>query len=251
MRLAGILERYGPSRRPGGAIVAAVGTTAVVTVAASAYGVSTGRDLTNLGGILTLGLFALLGALIVGLFVHLAAFQLAVAVIGALLFTGFITLDTQRVARTAAASQGDAILLAVSIYLGIVNLFPFLLQIFRLGQSNRDWCQMTGQAVAGTKSATTCNEGARKRRNETHSTRSLQPPRASRRTTGAAEGDSPSAGRLAGLARRMQARVKWQRRKEGLTDGVRARAILKLSLRQARSLFSQQRAIDPSGMTTR
>jgi modulator of FtsH protease len=135
--LGGILEEYVQAGL-GGAIVAAAGTTAVVTIAASAYGVTTRRDLTNLRGILTIGLFALLGALIVGFFVHLAAFQLAVAVIGALLFTGFITLDTQRVARTPAASQGDAILLAVGIYLDIVNLFLFLLQIFGLTQTNRD-----------------------------------------------------------------------------------------------------------------
>jgi modulator of FtsH protease len=135
--LGGILEEYVRAGL-GGAIVVAAGTTAVVTLVASAYGVSTKRDLTNLRGILTIGLFALLGALIVGLFVHLAAFQLVVAVIGALLFTGFITVDMQRVARTGAASEGDAILLAVSIYLDIVNLFLFLLQIFGLGQSNRE-----------------------------------------------------------------------------------------------------------------
>jgi modulator of FtsH protease len=135
--LGGILEEYVQAGL-GGAIVVAASTTAVVTLVASAYGVSTKRDLTNLRGILTIGLFALLGALIVGLFVHLAAFQLVVSVIGALLFTGFITLDMQRVARTAAASEGDAILLAVSIYLDIVNLFLFLLQIFGLGQTNRD-----------------------------------------------------------------------------------------------------------------
>lgn len=135
--LGGILEEYVRAGL-GGAIVDAAGTTAVVTLAASAYGVRTRRDLTNLRGILTIGLFALLGALIVGFFVHLAAFQLVVAVVGALLFTGFITLDMQRVARTPAASEGDAILLAVSIYLDIVNLFLFLLQIFGLGQSNRE-----------------------------------------------------------------------------------------------------------------
>ncbi len=135
--LGGILEEYVQAGL-GGAIVDAAGTTAVVTLAASAYGVSTKRDLTKLRGILTIGLFALLGALIVGLFVHLAAFQLAIAVIGALLFTGFITLDMQRVARTRSASEGEAILMAVSIYLDIVNLFLFLLQIFGLGQSNRD-----------------------------------------------------------------------------------------------------------------
>ena len=135
--LGGILEQYVRAGL-GGAIVDAAGTTAAVTIAASAYGVTTKRDLTKFAGILTIGLFALLGALIVGLFVHLAAFQLAVAVIGALLFTGFITLDLQRVARTDAASEGDAILLAVGIYLDIVNLFLFLLQIFGLEQDNRN-----------------------------------------------------------------------------------------------------------------
>ena len=135
--LGGILEEYTQAGL-GGAIVDAAGTTAVVTLMASAYGVNTKRDLTKFTGILTIGLFALLGALIVGFFVHLAAFELAVAVAGALLFTGFITLDLQRVARTNAATQGDAILLAVSIYLDIVNLFLFLLQLFGLGQGNRD-----------------------------------------------------------------------------------------------------------------
>jgi modulator of FtsH protease len=135
--LGGILEQYVRAGL-GGAIVDAAGTTAVVTLAASAYGVTTKRDLTKLAGVLTIGLFALLAALLVGLFVHLAAFQLAVAAIGALLFTGFITLDMQRVARTHAAGEGDAILMAVSIYLDIVNLFLFLLQIFGLEQGNRD-----------------------------------------------------------------------------------------------------------------
>jgi modulator of FtsH protease len=135
--LGGILEEYVQAGL-GGAVIAAAGTTAVVTLAASAYGVTTRRDLTHLSGVLTIGLFALLGALIIGIFVHMTAFQLAVAVIGALLFTGFITFDMQRVARTPAASEGDAILLAVGIYLDIVNLFLFVLQIFGVEQSNRD-----------------------------------------------------------------------------------------------------------------
>jgi modulator of FtsH protease len=134
--LGGILEQYIQAGL-GGAIVDAAATTAAVTLAASAYGINTKRDLTKLAGILTIGLFALIGALIIGLFVHLAAFQLAVAVIGALIFTGFITLDLQRVARTEGAGEGDAILLAVSIYLDIVNLFLLLLQIFGLAQDNR------------------------------------------------------------------------------------------------------------------
>ena len=58
--LGGVLEAYVQAGL-GGAIVDAAATTAVVTIAASAYGVSTKRDLTNLRGVLTIGLFALLG----------------------------------------------------------------------------------------------------------------------------------------------------------------------------------------------
>ena len=135
--LGGILEEYVQAGL-GGAIVDAAGTTAAVTLAASAFGVSTKRDLSKLGSALTIALFALLVALIIGLFVQMTGFQLVVSAIGALLFTGFITVDMQRVARTPAASEGDAILMAVNVYLDIVNLFLYLLQIFGIGRGSRD-----------------------------------------------------------------------------------------------------------------
>jgi modulator of FtsH protease len=134
--LSGILDAY-VQVGLGGAVIDAAGTTAVVTLGASAYGITTRRDLSKLRGAFTIALLALLAALIIGLFVHLAALQLAIAVIGALLFTGFITLDMQRVARARAASGGDTILMAVSVYLDIVNLFLFLLQIFGMGGRRR------------------------------------------------------------------------------------------------------------------
>jgi len=134
--LGGILEDYVQAGL-GGAIVDAAGTTAVVTLVASVYGITTKCDLRGLSGILTIGLLALLGALIVGLFVQMTALQLVVAVVGALLFTAFITVDMQRVARTPAASGGDAILMAVSVYLDIVNLFLYLLQLFGMGRRSR------------------------------------------------------------------------------------------------------------------
>lgn len=135
--LGGVLEEYVQAGL-GGAIVDAAATTAAVTLAASAYGIRTKRDLSGLRDVLTIGLLALLVALIVGLLVQMTAFQLAIAVIGALLFTGFITVDMQRVARSSSASEGDAILMAVSVYLDMVNLFLYLLQIFGIGRSRRD-----------------------------------------------------------------------------------------------------------------
>src|SRR5579871_2318403 len=65
--LSGILDAYVQAGM-GGAIVDAAGTTAVVTLGASMYGISTHRDLCRLGSIFTIALFALLAAMIIGLF---------------------------------------------------------------------------------------------------------------------------------------------------------------------------------------
>ena len=48
---------------------------------------------------------------------------------GAAIFTLFLAVDLNRVARTEAPSQGTVIMLAVSVYLDILNLFLFLLSL--------------------------------------------------------------------------------------------------------------------------
>ena len=48
----------------------------------------------------------------------------------AVLFTGFLVFDLNRVASTKGATEGQAILLAVSVYLDIINLFLALLRLF-------------------------------------------------------------------------------------------------------------------------
>lgn len=131
--LGGILERYIQAGL-GGAVISAAGTTALVTLVAGGYGVVTRRNLSGLRSVLTIGLFALLAAMLVGFFVHLPGLQFAISVVGALVFTGFITIDLQRLSRTRAATEGQAIMLAISIYLDIVNLFLFLLRLFGNGR---------------------------------------------------------------------------------------------------------------------
>lgn len=111
-------------------VLDAAAVTAVVTAGAGVYGYTTRRDLTGLGGVLFMGLMAVVGALLVGLFVHLPLLGIAVSAAAALLFTGFLVYDLNRVARAGEVSQGGAILLAVSVYLDILNLFLALLRIF-------------------------------------------------------------------------------------------------------------------------
>ena len=130
-----IVERY-VARGLGGAVMNAAATTGVVTLAAGAYGYTTKRDLSGMGGILMVGLIAVIVASIVGLFIQLPLLHLIVSAVAALLFTGFLVFDLNRVARADGATEGQIILLAVSVYLDIYNLFLALLHIFGIFSSD-------------------------------------------------------------------------------------------------------------------
>ncbi len=114
----------------GEVVLAAAGTTAAITLAAGAIGYTTKRDLTGLGGVLFLALIGVLIATVIGIFFRFPLYWIVVSAISALLFTGFIVYDLNRIARAGRVSQGDAILLAVSVFLDIVNLFLSLLRLF-------------------------------------------------------------------------------------------------------------------------
>ena len=53
----------------------------------------------------------------------------------ALLYSGFVLYDIQRL-RNAEGAQSDAVLLAVSIYLDIFNLFLAILRLFGILKSS-------------------------------------------------------------------------------------------------------------------
>jgi FtsH-binding integral membrane protein len=119
---------------------ASIATTFLVTAAAfgglSLVGYSTKKDLSGFGSFLIVGLFGLVIASLVNLFLHSAAVQFAVSVIGVFVFAGLIAYDTQRLkllyyelgdetTRSVASSYG-----ALSLYINFINLFQFLLSLF-------------------------------------------------------------------------------------------------------------------------
>jgi modulator of FtsH protease len=124
-----ILESY-VARGLGGVVLNAALTTAAVTVAAGAYGYTTKRDLSGVAGILTMGLIGVILASVVGIFVQLPVLYIGISAVAAVLFTGFLVYDLNRVAQSRGATEGQAILLAVSVYLDIFNLFLALLRLF-------------------------------------------------------------------------------------------------------------------------
>ena len=123
-------------------------TTFLVTATAfgglSLVGYTTKKDLTGFGSFLIMGLFGLIIAMLVNIFLHSAMIAFMVSVIGVLIFSGLIAYDTQRLKMTYYALGGDKAGMgvatsygALSLYLDFVNLFQFLLALFGGGGSRR------------------------------------------------------------------------------------------------------------------
>jgi uncharacterized protein len=99
----------------------------------SLFGYTTKKDLSGWGNFLLMGLIGIILAMIVNIFVGSTALQMAVSILGVLIFAGLTAYDTQRlkmmyyqVAGTDFA--GKAVVLgALSLYLDFINMFQFLL----------------------------------------------------------------------------------------------------------------------------
>jgi FtsH-binding integral membrane protein len=115
--------------------------TAATFGALSLYGYTTKRDMTGMGSFLIMGLFGIIIASLVNLFLASGVMGFIISVVGVLVFAGLTAWDTQRLKNEyiyGYASQGGvaaeraAITGALSLYLNFINLFTLLLQL--LGQ---------------------------------------------------------------------------------------------------------------------
>jgi uncharacterized protein len=113
--------------------------TAASFGALSLWGYTTQRDLTGMGSFLIMGLFGIVIAGLVNIFLASSAMHWIISVVGVLVFAGLTAWDTQRLKNEYiyGAMDGDtaertAIMGALSLYLDVVNLFTMLLQL--LGQ---------------------------------------------------------------------------------------------------------------------
>jgi len=110
--------------------------TAASFGALSLWGYTTQRDLTGMGSFLLMGLFGIIIASLVNVFVASTMLQWAVSVIGVLVFAGLTAYDTQRLkteymygAMDGEVMERSAIMGALSLYLDFLNLFTMLLSL--------------------------------------------------------------------------------------------------------------------------
>jgi FtsH-binding integral membrane protein len=104
--------------------------------AMSIYGLLTKRDLTSVGNFMMMGLFGLILASVVNLFLQSPAIYWATTFFGVLIFVGLTAYDTQKIKQLNVAGNAGtdeehkgAIHGALILYLDFVNLFLFLLRL--------------------------------------------------------------------------------------------------------------------------
>jgi len=107
----------------------AAAATAVAALAAGIAGYTTHRDLSNIGGFLMAVLVIVIVASLIGLFIQAPLLWTVISAVSAVLFSAYLVYDLNRVARTQGATEGQAIMLAASVYLDIYNLFLDLLSL--------------------------------------------------------------------------------------------------------------------------
>jgi FtsH-binding integral membrane protein len=114
--------------------------TAASFGALSLYGYTTKKSLSGLGSFLIMGLFGLIIASVVNIFLASSALGFAISAIGVLIFAGLTAYDTQKIKEMyfdgddVAVMGRKAIMGALTLYLDFINLFTFLLQF--LGNRN-------------------------------------------------------------------------------------------------------------------
>jgi uncharacterized protein len=104
--------------------------------ALSLYGYTTQRSLNAMGSFLIMGLFGLIIASLVNIFLKSSGLDWALSVIGVLIFAGLTAWDTQKI-KEMFDPQDDGtiagrkvVMGALSLYLDFINMFLMLLRLF-------------------------------------------------------------------------------------------------------------------------
>ncbi len=129
----------------GGSIVRVFFITSATFAATSIYGYTTKADLSRMGSFMMMGLFGIIIASLVNIFLQSPAVYYAISIIGVVVFVGLTAWDTQRIkadyvqyayaeGTELAAKRG--VYDALSLYLNFINLFMFLLRIMGVRNNN-------------------------------------------------------------------------------------------------------------------
>jgi uncharacterized protein len=110
--------------------------TAASFGALSIWGYTTQRNLDGMGAFMMMGLFGLIIASLVNIFLKSTGLDWALSIIGVLIFAGLTAWDTQKIKEfydpmdDGTVAGRKAVMGALSLYLDFINMFMFLLRLF-------------------------------------------------------------------------------------------------------------------------
>jgi FtsH-binding integral membrane protein len=102
--------------------------------ALSLYGYTTQRDLSPIGSFLIMGLFGVILAMVVNIFLKSSGLEFIISVLGVLIFAGLTAWDTQKIKEMYDVNDDGtiagrkAVMGALTLYLDFINLFLFMLR---------------------------------------------------------------------------------------------------------------------------
>ncbi|HIJ38980.1 MAG TPA: Bax inhibitor-1/YccA family protein [Rhodospirillaceae bacterium] len=102
----------------------------------SLYGYTTRRSLSAFGSFLVMGLWGLMIAMVVNMFIASSALHFVMSVAGVLIFAGLTAWDTQKIKEMYWVGDGGevaskkAVMGALTLYLDFINLFIMLMRLF-------------------------------------------------------------------------------------------------------------------------
>jgi len=110
--------------------------TAAAFGALSLYGYTTRRSLSAMGSFMIMGLFGLIIASVVNLFLQSSGLQWALSIVGIGIFAGLTAWDTQAIKENYYAADAHEVMEkksiygALRLYLDFINMFQYLLFLF-------------------------------------------------------------------------------------------------------------------------
>ena len=107
-------------------VATALGGTGAIFLALSGYALTTRKDFSFLGGFLITGFVVVLLAALANIFLAIPALSLTISAAVILIMSGFILYDTSRM---VSGGESNYLLMTVSLYLSIFNIFINLLNL--------------------------------------------------------------------------------------------------------------------------
>lgn len=127
--LGNMLNHYLAMTNGTALIMQALGSTALIFFALSAYVLTSRKDFSFMGGFLMTGMIVVIIAMIANIFLQIPIMQVVISSVVVLIMSGFILFDTSRIIN---GGETNYIRATVSLYLNLFNLFIHLLNLLNI-----------------------------------------------------------------------------------------------------------------------